>query len=362
MCETLVNRVTLFICVCMAQSAYTPGKLNEARLPRAFYLTGQFSVVLKIESHTNHGQISSTPSDVQGPFHLPPETIPVGFPPRARACSMRPRCAGRSCQAYTSGLPLELWVSVSSTSGGTVLPGAVVDIWQADPLGIYWKNSNHWRSLSTGNTSQHLFNCRAHGVADAQGRVHFTTLLPGHYVVGSSSWRPRHIHIRASAKGHKTVVTQIYFHGDPFLGEADTACPHCKSGYPSLIVPLKVMKLQSSVEEGEKNDLERKAAKGMSLPFSLANLTVAASNKDSGLIKEWERRVPTPTKEWDRRVPTPTLSPAVQRTSVPALPASDANIKPELKETADAAHCASPALLNGWKSACGVALALALVY
>jgi protocatechuate 3,4-dioxygenase beta subunit len=61
--------------------------------------------------------------------------------------------------------------------------------------------------------------------------------LPGHYVAGSA-WRPRHIHLRAQAPGHRTLVTQLYFNGDPLAGEADTACSSCKSDHELLTVQL----------------------------------------------------------------------------------------------------------------------------
>ena len=93
--------------------------------------------------------------------------------------------------------------------------------------------------------TEHLYNCRAHGTAGATGVVPFRSFLPGHYVAGTQ-WRPRHIHLRAQAPGHVTVVTQIYFHGDPYLGNADSACPVCKSGWPELLVPLELTGVRTS--------------------------------------------------------------------------------------------------------------------
>merc|ERR1712196_471634 len=78
------------------------------------------------------------------------------------------------------------------------------------------------------------FNCRAFLLSDASGQYNFATLVPGHYVAGST-WRPRHIHAKVSAPGFVTIITQVYFHGDPYLGDADTACGSCKSDHPDLI-------------------------------------------------------------------------------------------------------------------------------
>ncbi len=254
-------------------SASEPERLNELRLraPRSEF-HGEFSLILRDteggSSSSNSGM--ATPSDIKGPFHLPPETVPDSFPRRESACVAQARAACKSggvCQnhAYDDGLPLKLNVTVTSTDRGRRLSGALVDIWQADPNGVYWKDDEHWdgrRRLDEDDDEAHRFNCRAHGVADAEGVVSFSTYLPGHYVAGSA-WRPRHIHLRASSDGHDAVVTQIYFGGDPFLGPKDTACVSCKSDNEMLVVQLE---LHNGTDAAE---------------FSLADLSSAASSPSS---------------------------------------------------------------------------------
>ena len=177
-----------------------------------------------------------TPADVQGPFHLPPEEVPAHFPARSEACVLDPACASCASPAYADGLRLQLRGSVRSSAGCRPLEGAgvVVDIWQADPNGEYWHADDLWLTGRRMAEDDHMYNCRAHAEG---GAFAFETLLPGHYVAGSA-WRPRHIHVRAQAPGHVTVVTQVYFHGDRFLGDADTACPVCLSDHPALVLPL----------------------------------------------------------------------------------------------------------------------------
>ena len=77
--------------------------------------------------------------------------------------------------------------------------------------------------------------------------------------------RPRHIHLRASADGHVGVVTQIYFGGDPYLGDKDTACGFCKSDDAMLVVPLGLLVQDEGGEGGETTS------------FSLADLKTEAS-------------------------------------------------------------------------------------
>jgi catechol 1,2-dioxygenase len=39
--------------------------------------------------------------------------------------------------------------------------------------------------------------------------------------MGQHPWRPAHIHFKVSAEGHRPLVTQVFFPGDPYL-ENDT--------------------------------------------------------------------------------------------------------------------------------------------
>ena len=85
----------------------------------------------------------------------------------------------------------------------TPLADASYEVWQADA------NANY------DMTSSYRF--RASLRTDACGRYAFTTVMPGHYLNGSQ-YRPSHIHIRVRHPQGKTLVTQIYFKGDPYNG------------------------------------------------------------------------------------------------------------------------------------------------
>lgn len=208
----------------------SPTELNALRLPLGHFVVGTFDAVLE-RSSSNRSLCEPTPQDVQGPYHLPPEEVPDDFPARNQACLLNPSCA--TCEPYDGGIPLVISGHVLSADTCNPLTGddVVVDIWQSDPDGVYWDDIGHWQRRQLQELT---FNCRAHL---SGGSYNFSTLLPGHYVAGNK-WRPRHIHIRVQAPGFATLVTQIYFGGDPFLGEADTACSSCKSDHPALIVPL----------------------------------------------------------------------------------------------------------------------------
>ena len=97
---------------------------------------------------------------------------------------------------------------VSGADGCTPLPGAWVDVWHANREGRYYDVGS-----SAGNTPEQ-FRLRGRMRTDENGEYAFSTVLPGTY--GS---RPRHIHYVVHAPGSKPLITQLYFDGDPRLGD-----------------------------------------------------------------------------------------------------------------------------------------------
>ena len=77
--------------------------------------------------------------------------------------------------------------TVRSARGCGPLGGARIEWWSADGRGQY--------------DDQH----RAAQRADADGRYRYETDFPGRY-----PGRPPHLHVRITAPGHRTLVTQLY--------------------------------------------------------------------------------------------------------------------------------------------------------
>ncbi|MGI9010966.1 MAG: hypothetical protein ACR2F1_07250 [Nitrososphaeraceae archaeon] len=86
------------------------------------------------------------------------------------------------------------------------ISGAVLDFWQADSNGKY-------------DTVD--FNLRGKVISDENGNYMFKTIIPGNEL-GGNIHRPAHIHVKAwipDNPGNPSLVTQLYFEGDPYMDE-----------------------------------------------------------------------------------------------------------------------------------------------
>lgn len=100
------------------------------------------------------------------------------------------------------GLPITVAGKVFDVRGNA-LPGATLEIWQADHLGHYDLEGYHYRALL---------------VAGDGGIYDYESVMPGHYPDRVC----QHIHYLVKAPGHKPLITQLYFATDPaFEGDPD---------------------------------------------------------------------------------------------------------------------------------------------
>lgn len=105
------------------------------------------------------------------------------------------------------GVRLALSGRVLGPDCKTPLALATIDVWQADADGAY--------DDGIFPPPPELFRLRGRVVTDAGGRYAVKTLIPGHYLNGAQ-YRPAHIHVKVAAAGHRELVTQLYFEGDPY--------------------------------------------------------------------------------------------------------------------------------------------------
>jgi hydroxyquinol 1,2-dioxygenase len=151
----------------------------------------------------------ATESTVLGPFHV------VESPPRA---------LGDTIDLVGTGTPCVVTGRVVSVDG-TPLPGASLDVWQANDQGFYDVQQPDVQPRTNGRG---LF------TADADGAFWFRTVVPSYYPIptdgpvgdllkatGRHAFRPAHIHFIVTAPGHRPLTTHIFVAESEYI-ESDT--------------------------------------------------------------------------------------------------------------------------------------------
>jgi protocatechuate 3,4-dioxygenase beta subunit len=99
--------------------------------------------------------------------------------------------------------------------GGRLVPGTLVEVWQANAAGRYRHLADQHPAPLDPN-----FSGGGRCLTDAQGRFRFITIRPGAYPWGNhrNAWRPAHIHFSVFGRAFvQRLVTQMYFPGDPLF-------------------------------------------------------------------------------------------------------------------------------------------------
>ncbi|MBQ0928343.1 catechol 1,2-dioxygenase [Saccharopolyspora endophytica] len=140
---------------------------------------------------------------IEGPYYVPdaPEQGSSGSVPM---------------RENESGTPLT-WTGKVTSTNGSALAGAKVELWHADADGYY--------SQFAPNIPE--WNLRASFTTDADGNFEIRTVRPAPYQIptdgacgklisaaGWHAWRPAHLHVKVSAPGHELLTAQLYFPGD----------------------------------------------------------------------------------------------------------------------------------------------------
>lgn len=90
------------------------------------------------------------------------------------------------------------------------IPGAFVDVWQANSLGRYAHEDDPNPAPLDPD-----FQGWGQIKADGSGHYRFKTIIPGPYPAEQNWMRPPHIHFRVSKRGFHEVTTQMYFADHP---------------------------------------------------------------------------------------------------------------------------------------------------
>ena len=186
-------------------------------------LSDVLGLSMLVETMNNRTTGGATESTVLGPFH------PAASPRRQ---------LGDSIDLVGTGPPCVVTGRVLSV-GGTPLPGAEIDVWQADDHGFYDVQQPDIQPQANGRG---LF------TADTDGAFWFRTVLPCHYPIPTDGpvgtlllatkrhpYRPAHIHFIATAPGHRPVTTHIFVAGSAYI-ESDAVFAVKKSLITEFII------------------------------------------------------------------------------------------------------------------------------
>lgn len=106
---------------------------------------------------------------------------------------------------------------LSSSDGQSPIGDVSIEVWQTDGDGDYFpENNGH-----VGDYPDDDIDMRGTVVTDEAGRYRYETVVPGAYFP-----RPRHLHYRITAPGHRDLVTQLYMTGDGVLKQPGGNCRH----------------------------------------------------------------------------------------------------------------------------------------
>ena len=98
---------------------------------------------------------------------------------------------------------------------GRAVPGALIEVWQANAGGRYRHRNESYLAPLDPN-----FGGCGRVITGADGAYRFHTIQPGPYPWpnGPNDWRPAHIHFSVFGHGFaQRLITQMYFEGDPLI-------------------------------------------------------------------------------------------------------------------------------------------------
>lgn len=183
------------------------GHLTDDRRQEFILLSDVLGASMQTITVSNEAYGDATEATVFGPFFV------EGSPEVALGGDLSFGAAGEPC-----------WVEGTVRDvAGTPLPGALIEVWEADQDGRYDVQYADGRVAARG----HLY-------ADDQGSYRFWGITPTPYpipddgpvgqllqAVGRSPMRASHLHVMVSHPGSRTLVSHIFVEGDPLL-DSDT--------------------------------------------------------------------------------------------------------------------------------------------
>lgn len=179
------------------------GHLTDERRQEFILLSDTLGVSMQTIAVNNEAYRNATEATVVGPFFV------EGSPEIGLGGDMSSGATGEPC-----------WVEGTVTDvDGNAVPGARVEVWEADEDGLYDLQYDDGRVAA-----------RAHLFADASGAYRFWAVTPTPYPIphdgpvgrmlhatGRSPMRAAHLHVMVEAPGCRRLVTHIFVRGDELL-------------------------------------------------------------------------------------------------------------------------------------------------
>lgn len=119
---------------------------------------------------------------------------------------------------------------------GHPVPGALIEIWQANAGGRYRHKKDGYLAPLDPN-----FGGCGRTITDENGFYEFFTVRPGAYPWpnGINDWRPMHIHFSIFGSGFgQRLISQLYFEGDPLIPLCPIANTLTEAARDSLVAAL----------------------------------------------------------------------------------------------------------------------------
>ena len=168
-------------------------------------LSDVLGVSMLVETINHRALDDATEQTVLGPFHM------VDSPVRELGFNIALDGGGEPC----------LVTGQVTDAAGRPLPGALVDVWQANSEGFY---DVQQPGVQPERNLRGLF------TADDDGQFWFRTIVPRHYPIpddgpvgdllaatGRHPNRPAHMHFIVTAPGHQTVTTHLFVEDSPYI-------------------------------------------------------------------------------------------------------------------------------------------------
>ena len=182
------------------------GRKRDAVRQEFILLSDTLGVSMLVDAINHRERAGATQTTVLGPFHVGEHR------PTAHGSDISPGVAGETM----------IVESVVTDTAGKPIAGAEIDVWHADPAGLY--------DAQQPGYAMDAPSMRAKFHTGADGGFHFRTVLPASYPIPMDGpvgemiaaaarhpMRPAHIHFYVTAPGYEPLVTHVFMEGDEYL-------------------------------------------------------------------------------------------------------------------------------------------------